>query len=73
MIYNIENYPNNTVSVYNRWGKLVYYKKNYQNDWDGSYRGNHPRILPEASSYYFQLDLNGDGVVDYKGWIYITK
>ena len=73
MIYNIENHPNNTVRVYNRWGREVFYKKRYQNDWDGSYQGNRPVILPEAASYYYQLDLNGDGSVDYKGWIYITK
>ena len=73
MIYNIENHPNNTVRVYNRWGREVFYKKSYQNDWDGTYQGNRPVILPEAASYYYQLDLNGDGSVDYKGWIYITK
>ena len=73
MIYNIENYPNNKVSVYNRWGKLVYSKKRYMNDWDASYEGNGSRILPEAASYYYLLDLNGDGVVDYSGWLYITK
>ena len=73
MIYNIENYPNNNLSVHNRWGKLVYSKKGYKNDWDGTFTGNHPKILPEAASYYYQLDLDGDGIVDYKGWIYITK
>ena len=73
IIYNIENHPNNNLSVYNRWGKRVYFKKAYQNDWDGTYNGNHPKILPEAASYYYQLDLDGDGVIDYNGWIYITK
>ena len=39
MIYNIENYPNNNLSVHNRWGKLVYSKKGYKNDWDGTFTG----------------------------------
>jgi gliding motility-associated-like protein len=73
MIYNIENHPNNKASVYNRWGKLVYSKKRYVNDWDGSYEGNRSRNLPAAPSYYYQLDLDGDGIVDYSGWLYITK
>lgn len=28
----IENYPNNTVSIYNRWGDLVFKIKNYDNN-----------------------------------------
>jgi gliding motility-associated-like protein len=28
-----------TLSIYNRWGERVFYSTNYQNDWDGSYKG----------------------------------
>ena len=42
------------VSVYNRWGGLVYYSENYQNDWDGTYK-NKP--LPDAT-YYYVIDVN---------------
>jgi gliding motility-associated-like protein len=73
MIYNIENYPNNRVKVFNRWGTQVFEYKGYQNNWDGSYQGNRPVFLPEALSYYYQIDLNGNGVLDYQGWIYITQ
>ena len=33
---NLEQYPNPTVIVYNRWGKIVYEMENYQYDWDGT-------------------------------------
>jgi gliding motility-associated-like protein len=72
MIYNIENYPNNQVWVYNRWGKVVFSAKNYQNNWNGSYQNNNT-ILPTASSYLYLLDLEGDGKIDYQGWIFIKE
>ena len=34
---NLDNYPNPSVLVYNRWGKLVYANENYQYDWDGTH------------------------------------
>jgi gliding motility-associated-like protein len=72
MIYNIEQYPNNRVRVFNRWGDKVFESKSYRNTWDGSYR-NRSQKLPEAGSYYYQLDLDDDGVIDQDGWIYITR
>jgi gliding motility-associated-like protein len=71
-INNIQNYPNNSVKVYNRWGDLIFSKRNYQNDWNGSYANNGNNI-PDASSYYYQIDLDGNGSIDYDGWIYISK
>ncbi|MBP6039112.1 MAG: gliding motility-associated C-terminal domain-containing protein [Flavobacterium sp.] len=71
-INNIQNYPNNSVKVYNRWGDLIFSRNSYQNDWNGSYSNNGSNT-PDASSYYYQIDLDGNGSIDYDGWIYITK
>ena len=38
-------YPENTLIIYNRWGKKVYEKSNYQNDFDGE-------GLPNGVYYY---------------------
>jgi gliding motility-associated-like protein len=70
LIINIENHPNSFVRVFNRWGDEVFSKRNYQSDWDGTNRG---KDLPEAGSYYYQIDLDGNGSVDHDGWIYITR
>jgi gliding motility-associated-like protein len=72
MIYNIENHPNSIVRVFNRWGSQVFYSRNYQNNWDGSFKNN-TDSLPESSSYYYQIDLDGNGSIDKEGWVYITK
>ncbi len=71
-IYNIENYPGSIVRVFNRWGKEVFFSRDYKNDWDGHYK-DYDESLPSAGSYYYQIDLNGDGTIDAKGWLYITK
>ncbi|MEH6679089.1 MAG: gliding motility-associated C-terminal domain-containing protein [Sediminicola sp.] len=71
-IHNIENYPNSLVRVFNSWGKEVFSARNYQNDWDGRYKDLSNK-LPDAGSYYFQIDLEGDGKVDSDGWLYITS
>jgi gliding motility-associated-like protein len=72
MIYNIESHPRNNVRVYNRWGDLVFEAKGYSNDWNGHYK-NRTQSLPDGSSYYYQIDLDGNGSVDYDGWLYISR
>lgn len=72
IISNIENYPNSLIRVFNRWGTEVFVARNYQNDWDGHYKGN-SSSLPESSSYYYQIDLDGNGSIDKQGWIYINR
>lgn len=71
-IVDIEKFPNTSVRVFNRWGHLVFSAKNYQNDWGGNY-GDFNSILPESSSYYYQIDYGTDGSVDKEGWLYIRK
>ena len=72
MIYNIENHPNNYVRVFNRWGELVFEARNYQNDWDGHFKSK-SESLPGGASYYYQIDLDGNGTIEHDGWIYITR
>lgn len=49
-IFNIESYPENELHVFNRWGNLVYEKKNYKNEWDG--RSMDQMNLPDGSYFY---------------------
>ncbi|HXK80772.1 MAG TPA: gliding motility-associated C-terminal domain-containing protein [Bacteroidales bacterium] len=52
VIENIEQFPYSEIWVFNRNGNQVFYAKNYQNDWDGTYNG---KDLPEAT-YYFIIE-----------------
>jgi gliding motility-associated-like protein len=49
VVRNIEKYPNNSVQIFNRFGKEVYSKKNYRNEWDGTFKGS---ILKDDTYYY---------------------
>ena len=54
LIPGIELYPNNVLTVYNRWGNVVYQKSGYKNEWDGFSNmtkvGNAP--LPIGTYFY---------------------
>ncbi len=58
-IWNIENYPNNTVQVFNRWGQPVFKSKSYKNDWYGT---SGTDILPDGT-YYYIITFNDTGEV----------
>ena len=71
----IENYPNNKLEVYNRWGNIVYTKRGYNNEFDGTSNGrvtvNTSEKLPNGT-YYYILDL-GEGSKPKVGWLYINR
>lgn len=69
VITNITNYPNNTVYIFSRSGLELVRIRNYNNSWSGTYRGE---AVP-AGSYLIALDTDGDGSIDVKGWIYLTR
>jgi len=62
IIKNIEEYPNNTVSVYDRSGRRVFNEKSYKNSWNASYNGT---LLSEGV-YFYVIDY-GNGNAALKG------
>ncbi|WP_345166023.1 gliding motility-associated C-terminal domain-containing protein [Nibribacter koreensis] len=52
------------LSVYDRWGKRVYYTKDYRNEWEG--KGFSDGV------YYYHLANNQDGRL-LKGWVEIVR
>ncbi|MGB1972224.1 MAG: gliding motility-associated C-terminal domain-containing protein, partial [Flavobacteriaceae bacterium] len=62
-------YPNNEVWIYSRSGQLIYNVRFYQNSFDGQSKS---KPLPEGS-YYYLIDFNQNGQVDYQGWLYLTR
>jgi gliding motility-associated-like protein len=67
-IENIDLYPNNTVKIYDRGGRLVYSKVRYDNTWDGTFNGT---PLAEGT-YYYMIDF-GKGASVIKGFITIVR
>lgn len=53
----IEQFPDNTVEIYNRWGDAVFSSSGYQVPFDGKYKG---ADLP-VGTYYYIIKLNHPG------------
>jgi gliding motility-associated-like protein len=73
-IPNIENYPDNEVVIYNRWGNVVYQAQPYRNDWLGE--SNQAglaggKFLPEGT-YFYVVKLKADEEAKL-GYVYIKR
>ena len=75
VIPGIENYPKNKLTIYNRWGNEVFFAEGYYNTWNGT--ANRGIVIGDAQlptgTYYYILDLNGDGETIYKGYVYLKR
>ncbi len=67
-IQNIENYPDNSLAVFNRYGQEVYTASPYKNDWGGTYNGE---LLPDGT-YYYVLKFTGSEKI-FKGGVTIIS
>lgn len=63
-IKKIELYPENYLSIYNRYGSLVYERSNYQNDWNGGNLSN---------GVYFYRFTTEKFNKSYVGWVQIIR
>ena len=69
VIKGIEDYINNTLTVYDRWGVEVFSKSKYHNEWKGENKDGRPI----ADGTYFYL-LKIDGIRNtYKGFIDVRR
>nr|WP_321221411.1 gliding motility-associated C-terminal domain-containing protein [uncultured Psychroserpens sp.] len=69
----IDDFPGNSIKIFNRYGLQIYESNNYQNDWDGRANKGTPKtseILP-VGTYFYLLDLN-TGEKPLFGWLYLN-
>jgi gliding motility-associated-like protein len=69
VIRGIEEYPENTIIIFNRWGDKIREFKSYDNKnifWDGT--SNENRVLP-GGTYFYILEVKNVG--SRTGWIYL--
>ncbi|HOY32630.1 MAG TPA: HYR domain-containing protein, partial [Bacteroidales bacterium] len=74
VIKGIENYPDNEFKVFNRWGNLIYQKKQYDNTWDGVPNSGMLRAgkgKVQAGTYYYVLEFNTADLAPAKGYIIV--
>lgn len=74
VVQSLQYYTNNTVQIFNKWGDMVYEKKNYDNTWSGTKTNGEPLA---DGTYYYLILLNesnrsgGDNV--FKGYLMIQR
>jgi gliding motility-associated-like protein len=69
VIQNLENYPVNQVTVFDRWGREVYGKEGYSNDWGATNYNGH---LLMDGTYYYVIEFPEIGKV-MKGAITVVR
>ncbi len=73
-IRGIDRFPDNTITIFNRWGNRIFDASPYTNTWDGKSTAGlslGADDLP-VGTYFYLLDLgNGSDVL--KGTIYLTR
>ncbi len=68
VIKNLDMYQGNLLKIFDRAGREVFRKVNYQNDWDGTYQGS-----PLAEGTYFYIVDFGPGKTMLKGYVSIVR
>lgn len=56
------------LEIYNRWGKRVYEKDNYRDEWHG--QNTHDGDLPDGT-YFYLLSLKSG--TEQQGWVFLSK
>jgi gliding motility-associated-like protein len=62
-LFNLKDYPDFEILIYNRWGKLVFYNKGYTEKFDGTFEG---KDLPD-DIYNFKIIYNDGFLKDRMG------
>lgn len=69
-IIGLDKYPSNKLTIFNRWGKLVYEKDNYVN---GTWKGmNDDGTKLSEGTYYVIFEATGAGITK-KSWVKILN
>jgi gliding motility-associated-like protein len=70
LILNPDQYPNNELIVFNRWGDIVFQAQPYGNDWQGENMDG--TNLPDGTYYFIlRLDIGGGEII--KGDVTILR
>ncbi|RBL88352.1 MBG domain-containing protein [Chitinophaga flava] len=67
IVKNIDLYPDNEVQIFDRFGKIIYEKKHYDNSWNAKVNGK-----PLAVDTYYYVIRFGNGMGIKKGFISVV-
>jgi gliding motility-associated-like protein len=64
-VANLDQYPNSTITIYDRWGRCVFESEDYKNDWDGENR--------EAGVYYYMVFPSDPDIEPMAGYVHLIR
>lgn len=70
-VVNFEEADRLHIKIYNRWGRKVYEDDNYQNNWNGTIKGDGRAVA--AGVYYYVIFAEGADHDTYNGFITLTR
>ena len=75
VIEGLEIYPDHNLTIFNRWGDMVYSSLNYQNDWDGSSQNslNFMNNKLPTGTYYYLFDTRDENVGIISGYVFLQR
>ncbi len=75
IVEGIEQYPDNEVKVFDKWGDLVFEQRGYRNNWDGRLKGT-GKLVPDGT-YFYIVRLNAQNLTggrsDWSGHLLIRR
>jgi gliding motility-associated-like protein/uncharacterized repeat protein (TIGR01451 family) len=75
VINGLWKYPGTKLSIFNRWGNLVFYEDNYTNNWTGGVNQGVATIGGETlpvGTYFYAIDF-GTGKDPVSGYVYLNR
>ncbi len=72
VIPGIQNFPQNKLVVYNRWGSEIYNATGYENSWDGTSNKKGAMGDPLAAGTYFYVLTLVNGIEPIAGYVYVN-
>jgi len=70
VIRGIEAYPDNDISIFNRWGNIVFQQNDYANEWNGE--NNNGERLPDGT-YFVLFRAFGEETITLKGYVDLRR
>ncbi|MEM7041023.1 MAG: gliding motility-associated C-terminal domain-containing protein, partial [Bacteroidota bacterium] len=67
----LQNFPNNDVTVFNRWGNVVYKTDGYANNWDGRNWKSNDNV-PDGTYFYILKVYEPEELV-FQGYLMIHR
>lgn len=69
IVHGLEAYPDNVLTIFNRWGNIVYQHENYSNQWNGY--NNRGEELPDGT-YFAILEIKSQELI-LKGYVEMKR